>query len=135
MKNSLWILRALVLGVIVLGVLVLGPQPLMAQEGSEVQYFDPSQENPIRVDCGNGELYDWSGGALPVHFASMEVEISPGRWCSMQAKTPEWVIGMAIITIIVALLFVAAVFAFWWRIRRQNSTEVRLDEVFDVALY
>ncbi len=134
MKNSLWVLRAIMLGVIVLGALFLGPQPLSAQEGSEVQYFEPSQENPIRIDCGNGELYDWSGGKLPVRFASMEVEISPGRWCSMQSKAPDWVPGMTIVTIIAALLFVAAVIVFiWWK--RQSSTEVRLEEVFVETLF
>jgi len=118
-----------------MGALFLGPQPLLAQKGSEFQYFEPSLENPIRVDCGNGELYDWSGGKLPVRFASMEVEAFPDRWCNMQSKTPEWVTGLTIVTIIAVLLFLAVVIVFRWRMKRQNSDVVCLNDVFNETLY
>ncbi|PIZ63124.1 hypothetical protein COY16_02730 [Candidatus Roizmanbacteria bacterium CG_4_10_14_0_2_um_filter_39_13] len=134
MNKLTWIPRALLLVGIVLGALVLGPQPLMAQEALGYEYFEPSQEDPIRVDCGNGELYDWTGGELPVRFSSMEVEVSPGRWCSMEFQPPDWVSGMTIITLIAAFLLVAAIFVFRWRFKRQNSA-VRLDEVFEENLY
>lgn len=133
-KISAWILRAIMLGVIVLGALLSGPQPLMAQDGS-IQYFEPSQESPIHVDCGNGELYDWSGGKLPVRPASMEVEAFPGRWCSMVSQTPDWVSGAIVVTIIAVFLFFTVVFVFRWRMRRQNSDVVCLNDVFNETIY
>ena len=161
MKNSLWIPVAMMLTGIVLGVLVLGPQSVLAQEGET--YFTPFPGFPVTVEC-DGTQYVWPEGELPARKAAIgplwEV-FANGRWCTMlpqangvtiriaqqedpanpisqtmegSVEMPEWVPGMAIITIFAAVLLLAAPIVFRWWIKRQRS-EVSLDEVFNEISY
>lgn len=95
MKNPLWVLRAIMLGVIVLGALFLDPQPLLAQEGVEVVYFTPSSK-PITIVCDGNEV-EWQSGSLQAQrdYPFWEVRVEDG-WCRMPAffTLEGWPVGV-----------------------------------------